>query len=138
MKKVLISGTFDILHAGHIQFFKEAKALGDYLIVTFCNSKLLKAYKGRESSMPDDNKKVLLESIRYIDKVYIGTDTLIFDFIEAIQLERPDILAVTEDDKNIESKKSLCELLGIELVVLKKDNPVTQISTTEIRNNILK
>ena len=50
-KKVFVSGTYDILHAGHIQFFKEAKALGGFLIVSFCSSKNLELYKGRKSSI---------------------------------------------------------------------------------------
>ena len=38
MKKVFVSGCYDILHAGHLQFFEEARALGDYLIVSFASA----------------------------------------------------------------------------------------------------
>ncbi len=140
MKKVFVSGTYDILHAGHIQFFKEAKALGDYLIVSFCSSKNLLLYKGRTSAIPDDNKKILLESIRYIDKVVIGSDDGgVWDFIKSFIIEKPDILVVTEDDKYIKKKMTFCKLEKVELVVLPKTLPLaTPISTTEIRANILK
>ena len=41
MRKVFVTGCYDILHAGHIQFFEEARALGDYLIVSFASSEVL-------------------------------------------------------------------------------------------------
>lgn len=131
MKKVLVSGTYDVLHAGHVQFFKEARALGDYLIVTFCSDANLMLYKGRHSCMPDDNKKVLLESIRYIDKVYQGTDDGgIFDFVEAFDREKPDTLAVTTDDRYVQEKEQFCKENGANLVVLPKTPPLATPTTS--------
>lgn len=140
MKKVFVSGTYDILHAGHIQFFKEAKALGDYLIVSFCSSKNLELYKGRTSAIPDDNKKILLESIRYIDKVVIGSDDGgVWDFLPAFIVEKPNILVVTEDDKYAEEKRIFCKSKKVKFVVLPKTLPMaTPISTSGIRENIKK
>ncbi len=139
MKKVFISGSYDILHAGHIQFFKEAKALGDYLVVSFCSGKNLELYKSRKSSMPDDNKKILLESIRYIDKVVIGTDDGgVWDFIPAFLTEKPDMLVVTTDDKYIEEKKKFCEEHKVKFIVLPKTLPkATPVSTSGILKGIL-
>ena len=137
--KVFVSGTYDILHAGHVQFFKEAKALGDYLVVSFCSGKNLELYKGRKSCIPDDNKKVLLESIRYIDKVYIGDDNGgIWDFVSAFLLEKPDILAVTEDDKYSEEKRIFCKEHEVMFVILPKTPPMaTSVSTSSIIKKIL-
>lgn len=138
--KVFVSGTYDILHAGHVQFFKEAKALGDYLIVSFCSSKNLLLYKGRTSAIPDDNKKILLESIRYIDKVIVGNGNGgVWDFIEAFIVEKPDLLVVTEDDKYSNEKRKFCEEYNVQFIILPKTPPLaTPISTSEIRINILK
>ena len=61
MKKVFVSGCYDIVHAGHIQFFEEARALGDYLIVSFASEPVLWHHKQRKPSIPDEHKKVLLE-----------------------------------------------------------------------------
>jgi cytidyltransferase-like protein len=137
--KVFVSGTYDILHAGHVQFFKEAKALGDYLIVSFCSSMNLKLYKGRTSAIPDDNKKILLESIRYIDKVVVGNGNGgIFDFVEAFISEKPDILVVTEDDKYSDEKRNFCEEYNVEFIILPKTPPMaTPVSTSSIIKKIL-
>ena len=139
MKKVFVSGTYDLLHAGHIQFFKEAKALGDYLVVSFCSNANLLKYKGRHSCMPDDNKKVLLESIRYIDKVIIGNDDGgVFDFVEAFIDEEPDILVVTTDDTHAEEKRKFCQDYAVKFVVLPKTLPeATPVSSFGIIKNII-
>ncbi len=131
MKKVFVPGTYDLLHAGHIQFFKEARALGDYLVVSFCSDLNLLKYKGRRSCIPDDNKKLILESIRYIDKVYRGTDDGgIWDFVPAFLIEKPEILAVTEDDKHAEAKRTFCLEHGADLVILPKTPPLATPTTS--------
>lgn len=134
--KIFVSGTFDILHAGHIQFFKEAKALGDELIVNFCSAKNLVIYKKRRASMPDDNKQIILESIRYIDRVYKGTEEGVWDFVDAFKKEMPNYLVVTEDDVYKAAKEIWCHENGAELIVLNKTPYGTPTSTTEIRKNI--
>lgn len=146
LMKIFVSGTYDILHAGHIQFFKDAIEYGrsvapkDFkisLIVSFCSEKNLLKYKGRKSSMPDDNKKILLESIRYVDKVYKGDEQGVWDFVPAFIAEQPDVLAITEDDKFRKEKMLLCEDYGVKLCVLPKTQPdATQVSTSEIISNI--
>ena len=82
MKKVFVSGCFDILHAGHVEFFKQAKKLGDYLIVSFASDEVLKRFKGRISALPENHKRYLIASIKVVDEVVMGTNTEdpIFDF----------------------------------------------------------
>lgn len=139
MKKIFVSGTYDLLHAGHVQFFKEAKALGDYLIVSFCSNENLIKYKGRPSCMPDDNKQVLLESIKYIDKVTKGNEDGIWDFVPSFLEEKPDVLAVTTDDTHAEEKKIFCQEHDVEFVVLPKTHMegITQTTSFTIIKNIL-
>ena len=106
MKKVFVSGCYDILHAGHVQFFEDAKALGDYLIVCFASDEVLMLAKKRLPSIPQDNKLIILKSIKSIDHVVTSSDLHpIIDFAKHIEDFKPDILAVTEDDKNIEIKQ---------------------------------
>lgn len=138
MKKVFVSGCYDILHAGHVQFFFDAKALGDYLIVSFASDEVLLKYKGRVSALPEEHKKFLLESLKPVDRVYKSTnaDDPVLDFKDAFLLEKPDILAVTQDDKNAEKKKSLCAQIGAKYVVLQKSNRFAPVSTTSIREKI--
>ncbi len=138
MKKVFISGCYDILHAGHIQFFEEAKALGDYLIVSFASSDVLWHHKQRKPSIPDEHKKVLLESMAMVDKVIVGQNTKLgLDFEEAFLSERPDILAVTEDDLYGDVKRELCRKVGAEYVILPKTPPrFDPVSTSLIVSRI--
>ncbi len=74
MKIVLIQGAFEILNAGHVQVFKQCKKQGDYLIVALNTNALLKKYKGRDAVLPWKEKKTILQSIRWVDKVVaVGT-----------------------------------------------------------------
>lgn len=138
MKKVFVSGCYDILHAGHIQFFEEAKALGDYLIVSFASSEVLWHHKQRKPSIPDVHKKVLLESLSVVDKVVMGTSIKLgLDFEEDFLSERPDILVVTEDDLYGDVKRELCDRIGAQYTVLPKTPPkFAPVSTTSIVNRI--
>jgi cytidyltransferase-like protein len=134
MKKVFISGCYDILHAGHLQFFEEAKALGDYLIVSFASAEVLWIHKRRKPSIPDEHKFALLKGIRVIDEVVIGHGHEEgIDFREDFLRIRPDVLAVTEDDQYAEMKRALCTEVGAAYVVLPKTPPKFEpVSTSSI------
>lgn len=134
MKKVFVSGCYDILHAGHLQFFEEAKALGDYLVVSFASADVLWHHKHRKPSIPDDHKLALLNGIRIIDEVVIGHGLEEgIDFREDFHRVKPDLLIVTEDDKYADLKRALCEETGAEYVVLPKTPPRFEpVSTSSI------
>ena len=68
MKRVMTYGTFDLLHYGHINILKRAKSLGDYLIVGLSSDEF-NELKGKKSVMSYEERKEILESIRYVDKV---------------------------------------------------------------------
>jgi len=138
VKKVFVSGCFDILHGGHIEFFNQAKSLGDYLIVSFAGDKSLELHKHKKSSIPEQHKKKVLESLRMVDEVVIGDDLseLGLDFKEHFLKIKPDILAVTEDDKYGIQKTALCEQIGAQYIVLPKNLDFDKISTTEIIKKI--
>lgn len=133
MKKIFVSGCYDILHAGHIQFLKDAKRLGGHLTVCFASPEVLRVAKHRTPSLPSEHKQKLLESLSFVDAVVTSSDTHpIFDFARHIKKFRPHILATTEDDRHIEEKRAFCKRHGMELVVLPKRAPRTPISTTSI------
>lgn len=134
MKKVFVSGCYDILHAGHLQFFEEARALGDYLVVSFASAEVLWIHKRRKPSIPDEHKFALLQGIRIIDEVVIGHghDEGI-DFRDDFLRIRPDFLVVTEDDKYAPLKRALCAQVGAQYVVLPKTPPRFEpVSTSSI------
>lgn len=68
MKRVLTYGTFDLLHYGHVNLLKRAKALGDYLIVGLSTDEF-NAIKHKEAYHSFEHRKLILESIRYVDLV---------------------------------------------------------------------
>ena len=134
MRKIFVSGCYDIIHAGHIQFFREARALGDFLTVCFASADVLWLHKNRRSSLPDEHKRALLAGLRVVDEVVVGCGTEEgIDFREHFLRIRPQVLAVTEDDKYAPLKKALCAEVGAEYVVLPKTPPeFPPISTSEI------
>ena len=68
-KIVLVQGAFDITNAGHIKALRRCKSEGDYLIVALNSDRLLMEYKARKACIPYCQKKIILEGIRYVDKV---------------------------------------------------------------------
>lgn len=69
MKRVITYGTFDMLHYGHINLLRRAKALGDYLVVALSTDEFNRDKKGKMCYFDYDKRKELLESIRYVDLV---------------------------------------------------------------------
>ena len=138
MKKVFVSGCYDILHAGHVEFFKQAKALGDHLIVSFASDDVLLKYKGRKSAMPEAHKRRLLESLSMVDEVVMGEnlDDPIFDFKDVFEKCAPDILVSTADDTHVAEKKAFCKKYGAVFVQLPKSLDLEPISTTDIRRRL--
>jgi cytidyltransferase-like protein len=134
MQKVFVSGCYDILHAGHLQFFEEARALGDHLIVSFASANVLWNHKRRKPSIPDEHKKALLEGLRMVDDVVIGNGRDEgLDFKDHFLTLKPDILAVTEDDKYTPLKKQLCAQIGAQYITLPKTPPRFEpVSTSSI------
>lgn len=127
MIKVLVSGGFDPVHIGHIRLFKEARALGDYLIVLANNDNWLKAKKGFVF-MDENERKAVIEAIRWVDEVQITkhpenpSDMSICREIKEI---KPDIFANGGDrDKkdaglaisSLNPEQKLCQELGIKMV----------------------
>jgi FAD synthetase len=102
---VLASGTFDLLHLGHVKYLEEAKKAGGSnakLIVIVARDKTVEKRKGRRPVMPEDERKALVESLKVVDKAILGYgDFNISDVIDEI---KPDVIAVGHDQANIEDQ----------------------------------
>lgn len=94
MEKVLVFGTFDILHPGHIHFLKQAKRQGDYLIVSIARGEIAKKIKGRRPINTEQDRKRLLDSLKLVDKVVLGSRT---DYLKHIVSLNPDIIVLGHD-----------------------------------------
>lgn len=128
MTRVFVSGCFDVLHAGHVRFFEQARALGDHLVVSVASEESLWRHKQRRPSMPDEHKQVLIGSLSMVDEVVLGQGgRLGLDFEEHFRRLRPEILAINPDDGFIELKRQLCAELGCRLEILDPEKPEAEV-----------
>lgn len=98
MKIIFVNGCFDVLHPGHIQLFKYAKSLGDYLIVAIDSDKRVSEMKGPERPIfSQSDRSQTLEAIRYIDVVHIFDSKE--DLENLLKSIAPDIMIVGSDWK---------------------------------------
>lgn len=99
MKTIFVNGCFDVLHRGHIELFKYAKSLGDYLIVAIDTDERVKKMKGKNRPFNNQNDRMfLLQSIKYIDEVlFFNTDD---ELKNLTYTYNPDIMIVGSDWKN--------------------------------------
>jgi D-beta-D-heptose 7-phosphate kinase/D-beta-D-heptose 1-phosphate adenosyltransferase len=113
--KVAISGYFDPLHIGHLEYIELAKKLGDKLIVILNNDKQAKIKKGKEF-MPQEERKKILEALKYVDEVFlsIDEDATVCKSLETI---KPNIFANGGDRFIHEIPESkICKELNIKII----------------------
>lgn len=130
---VFVSGCYDILHGGHVEFFTQARALGTRLIVCAPTDEVLAAHKQRKPAMPLEHRLALLRALRMVDEVVIGADSeLGLNFKTEFLRVRPKILAVTTDDRFETKKRALCDQIGAMYVQLPKTLAYTPVSSSEL------
>lgn len=119
-KIVLVGGCFDILHVGHIRFLKKAKALGDKLIVLLESDKRISQMKGE--GRPINSQKIraeVLSSLKYVDEVISLPSNMNnnrFDLL--VKKIKPDFIATTKGDSNIEYKKRAAKLVNAKVIIV--------------------
>ncbi|MEO5635070.1 MAG: adenylyltransferase/cytidyltransferase family protein, partial [Candidatus Paceibacterota bacterium] len=96
--KIMAFGTFDGLHPGHLDFFKQARKLAKnpYLIVSIARDKNVKKIKGRHSFLDERKRKKLIERCNIVDKVVYGG---VSKHIPHIIKESPDVIALGYDQR---------------------------------------
>jgi cytidyltransferase-like protein len=118
LKKVFVSGCFDILHSGHIAFLKEAAQFGN-LYVGLGSDKTIYDLKGRKTINSEEERLYMLEALSCVHKVTINKGSGILDFFDDMKVLKPDIFVVNEDG-HTPDKEQICKDLGIEYKVLKR------------------
>lgn len=126
MKKVITYGTFDLIHSGHINILRRAKELGDYLIVAVSTDEFNKL-KGKTSYYTFEERKLILEAIRYVDLVIPENNWE--QKIEDVKKYDVDVFVMGDDWKGkFDFLKDYCEVVYL---------PRTEgISTTKIKNDL--
>jgi FAD synthetase len=102
---VVASGTFDLLHLGHVRFLEEAKRAGGKdaeLIVIVARDSTVKARKGKTPVMPEDQRRALVESLKVVDEAILGLED--FSIEKVIEKIEPDVIAVGYDQDGIEKE----------------------------------
>lgn len=102
---VLASGTFDLLHLGHVRFLEEAKKAGGNnakLIVIVARDSTVKDRKGKKPIMPEDQRRTLVESLKVVDEAILGWEDFSID--KVIEKINPDVVAVGHDQDGIEQE----------------------------------
>ena len=126
MKKVLTYGTFDLLHVGHINILRKAKELGDFLIVGLSTDEF-NIEKNKEAYYSYQDRKLILESIRYVDHVIPEScwEQKIQDVID----QDIDVFVMGDDWKgHFDFLKSYCEVVYLPRT--------TGISTSKIKSDL--
>lgn len=135
-KKVFVSGCYDMLHSGHVAFFKEASKYGD-LYVGIGSDKTIEELKNRKTVYSEKERLYMVKSIRYVTDAYINSGSGMLDFLETIERVNPDIFVVNSDGGS-EMKRELCRKRGIQYIELERtpDAGLEARSTTSLRKGV--
>ncbi|MBQ2842712.1 MAG: adenylyltransferase/cytidyltransferase family protein [Alistipes sp.] len=135
-KKVFVSGCYDMLHSGHVAFFKEASKYGE-LYVGIGSDATIFQLKARRTICAEAERLYMVKSIRYVKDAFINPGSGMMDFVETVERVKPDVFVVNEDGGS-ETKRQFCAERGIEYVVLQRepDAGLEARSTTSIRTSV--
>ena len=118
-KKVFVSGCYDLLHSGHVEFFRQAAQYGDLYVGIGSDATIL-GYKHHKAVYNEQERLFMVKSIRYVKDAFINAGSGIMDFVPTVDALKPDILVVNADGAS-EEKRRFCQERGMEYVVLARE-----------------
>ena len=135
-KKVFVSGCYDMLHSGHVAFFREASQYGD-LYVGIGADRTIEELKNHKPVYSEKERLYMVRAIRYVTDAYINTGSGMMDFLPELTKVNPDIFVVNSDGAS-EEKRCMCEERGIQYVVLERvpEAGLQARSTTSLRHGV--
>ncbi len=119
MKKILVSGCYDLLHPGHIAFLKEAADYGQ-LHVRVGSDQNIQLLKGHLPLFSEEERVYLLNNLKCVYEAKVASGSGMLDFADDMADLRPDLFLVNEDG-HTEGKEALCQSLGVEYKVLSRE-----------------
>ena len=129
MKRVITYGTFDLLHYGHINLLRRAKALGDYLVVALSTDEFNRNEKNKVCYFSYEKRKALLEAIRYVDLVI--PETCWQQKVTDVKEYHIDVFVMGDDWVG---KFDYLKEEGVEVVYLPR---TPEISSTQIKSDLM-
>lgn len=114
--KVFVSGCYDLLHSGHVEFFRQAAAYGDLYVGIGSDATILE-YKHHKTVYSEQERLFMVKSIRYVKDAFINEGHGVMDFVPTVEALKPDVFVVNEDGSS-EEKERFCAERGIRYVVL--------------------
>lgn len=135
-KKVFVSGCYDMLHSGHVAFFKEASQYGD-LYVGIGSDRTIEELKHRKTVYSEKERLYMVKAIRYVTDAYINPGSGMLDFLDTLDIVKPDIFIVNSDGGS-DAKRQLCRERGMEYIELQRtpDAGLKARSTTALRTEV--
>jgi len=132
-KRAFVSGCFDMLHSGHVEFLQRAAEYGE-LTVALGADRTVFELKGRPPVNNEEERRFMLANVACVKEAVISRGSGYLDFEPELRAMQPDVFVVNEDG-NTPAKRQLCASLGIEYVVLQRDpHPgLAARSTTALR-----
>ena len=101
MKKVMVFGTFDVLHPGHLSLFEQAKQYGDYLIVVVARDSTVEEVKGKTQRNSQHERLSNVRNVSFVDKAVLGYED---DKSKIVLEEAPDVICFGYDQVNFVDK----------------------------------
>lgn len=117
-KKVFVSGCYDLLHSGHVEFFQQASQFGDLYVGIGSDATYLE-YKHRKPMFPQEERLFMVKNIKAVKEAYINEGSGVIDFIPTLDLVKPDIFVVNAEGGS-PAKRQLCEERGIQYIELER------------------
>ena len=118
-KRVFVSGCYDLLHSGHVEFFRQAAQYGDLYVGIGSDSTILH-YKNHRPVYSQDERLFMVKSIKYVKEAFINEGDGVLDFIPTLDIVKPHCLVVNTDGSS-EDKRRICLERGIEYIVLERN-----------------
>jgi cytidyltransferase-like protein len=137
MKKVFVSGCYDMLHSGHVAFFEEASQYGD-LYVGIGSDKTINELKAKKTINTDVERLYMVKALKVVKDAWINSGSGILDFVEEVKRLKPEIFFVNSDGHS-PAKEQFCKELGIEYIVSRRlpHAGLPARSTTALRKECL-
>ena len=141
MKTVLASGSFDLVHYGHIRFLEEAKKSGGKdarLVVIVARDKTVEKLKGNKPVIPEDQRRAVVEALKPVDEALLGFENM--SIIDVILQLKPDIIAIGHDQSYIEEEVKRIGImidLDFKIIHIGRFGPSDLNSSSKIRRKIV-